>query len=125
MDCFVAALLLMNSCSWSLDRHEREADREREERDEVRERYPEGFARWLDGEIGHDGETREAFEERVVGAVERIAAAHSGEHILVVTHGGGIRALRRHAAGDPGESVENAGTVALALVEGELVVHDA
>ena len=94
-------------------------------RDEGRERFPEGFARWLSGEIGHDGETREALTERVVGAVERIAAAHADEHILVVTHGGGIRALRRHAAGDPGESVENAGTFALALVEGELVVHDA
>jgi broad specificity phosphatase PhoE len=93
-------------------------------RDEVRERYPEGFARWLAGEIGHDGETREALAERVVGAVERIAAAHPGEHVLVVTHGGAIRALRRHAVGDPGESLQNAGTFALALVEGELVVRD-
>ena len=93
-------------------------------REEVRERYPEGFARWLDGEIGHDGETREALTARVVRAVERIAAAHPDEHVLLVTHGGVARALRRHAAGDPGESLENAGTVALALVEGELVVHE-
>jgi broad specificity phosphatase PhoE len=94
-------------------------------REQVRERYPEGFARWLEGEIGHDGETREELSQRVVGAVERIASTHQGEHVLVVTHGGAIRSLRRHAAGDPGESIENAGTVALALVEGELVVHDA
>jgi broad specificity phosphatase PhoE len=93
-------------------------------RDQVRERYPEGFARWLGGELGHDGETREALAERVVGAVERIAAAHSGEHVLVVTHGGAIRALRRHAAGEPGESLENGATFALALVEGELVVRE-
>ena len=94
-------------------------------RDEVRERYPDGFARWLAGEIGHDGETREELAERVVGAVERIAASHHGQHVLVVTHGGAIRALRRHAAGDPGESLENGATFALALVEGELVVHQA
>ena len=94
-------------------------------RDEVRDRYPEGFARWLAGEIGHDGETREQLADRVVGAIERIANAHSGEHVLVVTHGGAIRAVRRHAAGDPGESLENGATLALALVEGELVVHDA
>ena len=93
-------------------------------RDEVRERYPEGFARWLSGEIGHDGETREELTKRVVEAVGRIAASHAGDHVLVVTHGGTIRALRRHAAGDPGESLENGGTFALALVEGELVVHD-
>ena len=60
----------------------------------------------------------------VVEAVGRIAASHAGDHVLVVTHGGAIRALRRHAAGDPGESLENGGTFALALVEGELVVHD-
>ena len=48
-------------------------------RDEVRERYPDGFARWLAGEIGHDGETREQLADRVVGAVEHIANAHSGE----------------------------------------------
>jgi hypothetical protein len=35
-----------------------------------------------------------------------------------------IRALRRHAAGDPGESIENGGLVAFALVEGALVVHE-
>jgi probable phosphoglycerate mutase len=93
-------------------------------RDEVRERHPEGFARWLSGEIGHDGETREELTERVVEAVGRIAASHAGDHVLVVTHGGAIRALRRHAAGDPGESLENGGTFPLALVEGELVVHD-
>ena len=94
-------------------------------RDEVRERYPEGFARWLAGDIGHDGETREQLAKRVVGAVERIAEAHPDENVLVVSHGGAIRALRRHAAGDPGESLENGATFALALVEGELVVHDA
>jgi len=91
-------------------------------RDEVRARYPDGFARWLDGEIGHDGETREDLTDRVVSAVERIADAHPGETVLVVTHGGAIRALRRHAAGDPGDAIENCGTLTVDRLDGVLRV---
>ena len=92
-------------------------------RAEVEERFPEGFARWQGGEIGHDGETSEELTERVVATVERIAAAHEGETVLVVTHGGAIRALRRHAIGDPGEVLSNCDTVAMELVEGVLSVR--
>src|SRR5262245_42602239 len=45
-------------------------------RAEVAERFPDGFARWLDGEIGHDGETRQQLAERAVDATHRIAARH-------------------------------------------------
>jgi broad specificity phosphatase PhoE len=92
--------------------------------EEVRSRFPEAFERWRAGELGHDGETREELALRVVPTVEAIARAHAGDTVLVVTHGGVIRALRRHAAGEPGESLENGATFALALVEGALVVHD-
>ena len=44
-----------------------------------------------------DGETRDQHRERVVAAFERIARAHVGERILVVSHGGSLGALRRHA----------------------------
>src|SRR6188472_891573 len=91
-------------------------------RAEVQQRFPDGYARWLNGEIGHDGETREELTERVVGAVERIAAEHPEGTILVVTHGGAIRAIRRHASGDPGDSIENCGTSSLELVDGVLTV---
>src|SRR5262249_22318433 len=40
-----------------------------------------------------DGESRAAHQERVLAAVERIARAHPGERILIVTHGGTMRAL--------------------------------
>jgi broad specificity phosphatase PhoE len=93
-------------------------------REEVQERFPDGFARWRAGEIGHDGETREELETRVVSAVESIAHRHTDQTVLVVTHGGSIRALRRHAAGDPGEALANGAAFALALVEGVLVVDD-
>jgi broad specificity phosphatase PhoE len=92
--------------------------------EEVRSRFPEAFERWRAGELGHDGETREELALRVVPTVEAIARAHAGDTVLVVTHGGVIQALRRHAAGEPGESLENGATFALALVEGALVVHD-
>lgn len=91
-------------------------------RDEIAARFPDGFERWQRGEIGHDGESREQLTDRVVATVERIARAHAGDTILVVTHGGAIRAIRRHAAGDPGEVLENCATVAVDLVDGVLVV---
>ena len=89
----------------------------------VAERFPEGYARWLEGEIGHDGETREQLAERVVGAATTIGGRHAGETVLVVTHGGVIRALRRHAAGDPGDAVANCGTVVFSLADDLLVVE--
>ena len=93
-------------------------------RDEIAARFPEGFERWTRGEIGHDGETREQLTARVVATVERIAHAHAGQEVLVVTHGGAIRAIRRHAAGDPGDVLENCATVAAELIDGVLVVSD-
>jgi broad specificity phosphatase PhoE len=92
-------------------------------RAEVAERFPEGYARWLEGEIGHDGETREQLAARAVDATWTIARRHQGETVLVVTHGGVIRALRRHAAGDPGDAVANCGTVVFALADDVLVVQ--
>jgi broad specificity phosphatase PhoE len=68
--------------------------------EEAESRYPEGFRRWQDGHSGWtEGETYEAMGERVVAAVLRIAARHPGETVLVVTHGGSIRACRAAAAG--------------------------
>jgi len=92
-------------------------------RAEVEQRFPDGYARWQAGEIGHDGETREELTDRVVAAVERIARAHRDQTVLAVTHGGAIRAVRRHVAGDPGAFVENGATVPLALV-GDMIVLD-
>ena len=50
-------------------------------RAEVEQRFPEGYARWLDGEIGHDGETREELTERVVGAVDHRRCALGRRHV--------------------------------------------
>ena len=61
-------------------------------RAEIAERFP--------GVERHDGETEEAHRARVVEAVTRIVRAHPGESVLVVSHGGSLRALRRHALGE-------------------------
>ncbi len=69
-------------------------------RDEVAERFPDGFRRWSEWQTGwEDGETYDEMGERVVGAVVRLAGEHPGGRILVVSHGGAIRALHAAAAG--------------------------
>jgi broad specificity phosphatase PhoE len=69
-------------------------------RPEVEERFPEAFSRWRDGGQGwEDGETYERMTERVVAAVLEIAAAHPDGAVLVVAHGGPIRALHAVALG--------------------------
>ena len=67
---------------------------------EAEARFPEAFARWKDGYVGwEDGETYEAMTERVTHAVLRIAADHPDQPVLVVSHGGPIRAIHAAALG--------------------------
>jgi probable phosphoglycerate mutase len=61
---------------------------------------PDGYRRWREGGKGWaGGESYEEMGERVVAAVLRLAARHPGEAVLIVTHGGSIRACRATAAG--------------------------
>ena len=69
-------------------------------RAEAEAQSPEGYARWLRGGEGwNDGETYEQMSERVVAAVQRIAALNDGGRVLVVAHGGSIRAVHASALG--------------------------
>jgi broad specificity phosphatase PhoE len=69
-------------------------------RAEAEARYPEAFARWLHGDEGwEDGETYEQLGERVVRAVQRIAKERDGQRVLIVAHGGTIRAIHAAALG--------------------------
>jgi probable phosphoglycerate mutase len=68
--------------------------------DEIAERFPEGFARWQDGWHGWEGgESYEEMRERAVEALLRIAGAHEDETVLIVAHGGTIRACDAAARG--------------------------
>jgi len=70
-------------------------------RDEVETRFPEQYVRWRErhGQVWEDGETYEQMGGRVVAALLELAARHDGDQVLVVTHGGPIRAAFAFAAG--------------------------
>ena len=79
-------------------------------RAEIAERFP--------GVPRHDGESEAAHRERVVAAVTRIARAHPGETVLVISHGGSLRALRTHALGDASFVLRNCEYYRLAFESG-------
>ena len=60
-------------------------------------RYPEVHRRWsAKGDLSFTwpgGENRTAFHRRAWGAVEEIVAQHEGQSIVVVAHGGTLRAI--------------------------------
>jgi probable phosphoglycerate mutase len=67
---------------------------------EIEAEDPEGFHRWQQGhKAWNGGESYEEMGERVVAAVLRLAERHPGQTVLIVTHGGSIRACRATAAG--------------------------
>ena len=69
-------------------------------RAEAEERFPDQYARWLEGGEGwDDGETYEQLGERVLRALPRIAAEQEGRRVLIVAHGGSIRAIHATALG--------------------------
>ena len=71
----------------------------------------------IDGrpERHHDGESDEEVRERVLAAVQSIAAAHRGENVLVVSHGGALNALWHHALGVRIERWANCAVYKLAI----------
>jgi broad specificity phosphatase PhoE len=68
-----------------------------------------------------DGETREQHSARVLAAVERIARAQPGRSILIVTHGGTMRALRAHTSDGPFHPIANCGVLELHFRDDRLV----
>ena len=69
-------------------------------RDEVEARFPDAFHRWVGGSEGwEDGESYADMAARVIAEVRRIATRHPNGCVLVVSHGGPIRAVHATAAG--------------------------
>ena len=73
-------------------------------RAEITERYPD--ARMSSREANPDytppgGETLVELNERIVTALNQIAGNHSGERVIVVTHGGVVTAFARYVLGVP------------------------
>ena len=97
-------------------------------RAEVEEHFPAQFTRWLNyGQGWEDGETYEEMGRRAVDALLRLAAAHDGERVLAVTHGGPIRAAFAFADGTThaearrlGPRIGNTFVAELAVADGAL-----
>jgi probable phosphoglycerate mutase len=95
-------------------------------RAEVEQRFPEQYARWLDYEAGwENGESYEEMGRRVIAGLLELAAAHEGERILAVSHGGPVRAAYALADGIThsearrrGPVVANAFVAEFAVAEG-------
>ena len=65
---------------------------------EVREIFPEDYARFRKKELDYDfrgGESLRCFNQRALGCVRALAGRHAGETILVFTHGGVLEMLYR------------------------------
>lgn len=71
---------------------------------EIEERWPAESERWRrrDPEFGAaGGERLQDFYARAVAAAQRLAAAHPGQSVLLVAHGGVLDCLYRAAARQP------------------------
>lgn len=68
--------------------------------EEIQTRHPEAWAGWLcfnEDFCMPEGESTRQFHMRVMDALHRIAAAHAGQTLLVVTHGGVLDMVWRTA----------------------------
>jgi broad specificity phosphatase PhoE len=83
--------------------------------DEIQSRFPEV----AEGVLG-DGETREELDRRVFDVLQRIAREHSDGTVLVVSHGGPLRAVLRHCGVDRPDRVANCHVLRLEAGSGVL-----
>jgi broad specificity phosphatase PhoE len=94
-------------------------------RSEIEERFPDQFARWLDyGQGWEDGESYEEMGGRVIAALLELAAAHEDETILVVSHGGPVRAAYAFADGVTHTEARRRGPVVANAFVAEFAVRD-
>lgn len=90
-------------------------------REEIQERFPEAWARLVDGYLeGPEGETMADLAQRVVPRFEQLLAGHQGEMFVVVSHGATLRSLLSHVLGLGGELLPRVvldGNTGLSIVE--------
>jgi probable phosphoglycerate mutase len=70
--------------------------------DEIQSLHPRAWEEWLEFREDHampQGESAREFHARIVAALGSIAAAHKGQHLIVVTHGGVLDMVWRTAKG--------------------------
>lgn len=67
-----------------------------------------------------DGETSDAMAGRVVAALRTIAERHPGGRVLVVSHGGPLRAVLRHCSAADDGPIANCHVACLEIEDGDL-----
>lgn len=70
--------------------------------DEIQSLHPRAWEEWLEFREDHampEGETAREFHTRIIAALGSIAAAHKGQYLIVVTHGGVLDMVWRTARG--------------------------
>lgn len=83
--------------------------------DEILHRFPHAQGRpW------GDAESPEEMSRRVLEALRRIAETHPGGRVLVVAHGGPLRAVRRHCESEVAGAIANCGVFRVAVEDGVL-----
>ncbi|HEX2192319.1 MAG TPA: histidine phosphatase family protein, partial [Acidimicrobiales bacterium] len=93
-------------------------------RPEIEAGWPDQLADWKEGRLlaTPGGETRSAFLQRIMAALRRVAArADLGETVVVVTHGGVIRAAEQVTGGERQAVIGNlAGRWFVAAADGDV-----
>jgi probable phosphoglycerate mutase len=95
--------------------------------DEAKVKYPEGYAAFEGRNADYsfeNGESLHAMFERVTSRLKKIAAAHAGQNVVVVLHGGVLDIINRFARGNSLEAprdflIPNAGLNWIAAVDGK------
>ena len=95
--------------------------------DEAKVKYPEGYAAFEGRNADYsfeNGESLHAMFERVTSRLKEIAAAHAGQNVVVVLHGGVLDIINRFARGNSLEAprdflIPNAGLNWIAAVDGK------
>jgi broad specificity phosphatase PhoE len=82
--------------------------------EEVFRRFPSARG----GQWG-DAETSEEMSGRVLGALRGIAAEHPRGQVLVVAHGGPLRALLRHCKLEPNGAIANCHVLRIEVEDGD------
>jgi alpha-ribazole phosphatase len=100
--------------------------------DEIAESDPELYERWMSAPTTvrfPGGESYADLEARAADAIAMLARERAGGRVVVVTHGGVVRAVLRSVLGFPAEhvfriAVDPASVTTLEWVEGEPIVRE-
>ena len=87
--------------------------------EEVFERFPDARS----GPWG-DAESRDELGARILEACKRIASRHPGGSVLVVTHGGPVRAMLTYCGADGVGAIANCQVARLVFRDGEFTAED-